>query len=435
MRAGRIIAALAIATTAAAAADLKVAAFRADVTPALGEPLIWTAPAKVIQDPLWAKGVVIQNGAERYVLCALDWCGVGNRTHALFRGKVAEAAGTTPDRVAFQSVHQHTAPYVDASAYDKMRAGGATFLMFSDASLEALAGKVADAVRAAVAKLEPFDRIGTAATPVDRVASARRLHSPDGKLATRFSTSGKDPAMAAAPEGNIDRDLHTVSFARGDRVLVRLHYYATHPQTFCCEGTVTGDIAGTARERFEREEGIPQIYFTGGAGNVTVGKYNDGTPAAREALASRLYEAMKASPAHTRFTPARKAAWESVPVTLPKAKVPTAPAGKQAGESLYRRTLTEIFVARTQPLDITMLAIGPVRVVNLPGEPMLEFQQYAESLAGKGRFVAFAGYGDIAPGYLCIDSAYPEGGYEPSASNAAPGAEAALKSAIKQLLK
>ena len=37
-----------------AAAQLRVAAFRADATPALGEPLIWVTPAARVADPLWA---------------------------------------------------------------------------------------------------------------------------------------------------------------------------------------------------------------------------------------------------------------------------------------------------------------------------------------------------------------------------------------------
>jgi hypothetical protein len=64
---------------------------------------------------------------------------------------------------------------------------------------------------------------------------------------------------------------------------------------------------------------------------------------------------------------------------------------------------------------------------------MLEFQRYAQSLR-PGEFVAVAGYGDIAPGYICTDAAYAEGGYEPSASNTRPGAEAVVKSALSRLL-
>ena len=35
--------------------------------------------------------------------------------------------------------------------------------------------------------------------------------------------------------------LRTITLASDGRPLVRLHYYATHPQTFCCDGRVSGD--------------------------------------------------------------------------------------------------------------------------------------------------------------------------------------------------
>jgi hypothetical protein len=67
--------------------------------------------------------------------------------------------------------------------------------------------------------------------------------------------------------------------------------------------------------------------------------------------------------------------------------------------------------------------LGGLRIVHLPGEPMLEFQRHAGD-------AIVAGYGDISPGYLCTDKAFEEGGYEPSASSAGPGTEAAVKQAI-----
>jgi len=50
---------------------------------------------------------------------------------------------------------------------------------------------------------------------------------------------------------------------------------------------------------------------------------------------------------------------------------------------------------------------------------MLEFQNYARGL--RPGFCRHGGYGDISPGYLCTDKSYTDGGYEPSASNAAAG--------------
>ena len=73
-------------------------------------------PLADIEHPLLAKGVVLDDGGERFVLCAMDWCEVCNGTHSLLRRKMAEAAGTDASRVAVHTIHQHTAPMGDGDA-------------------------------------------------------------------------------------------------------------------------------------------------------------------------------------------------------------------------------------------------------------------------------------------------------------------------------
>jgi hypothetical protein len=411
-------------------AELRVAAFRADATPALGEPLIWTTPTKEVLDPLWVKGVVLADGSTRYVLAAIDWCGVGGETHMVLRRKIAVAAGARLPQVTFHSVHQHTAPYIDGDGYRFLSEHPDPPRRMSAAFLEQLGDRVSAAVAEAAGRLQVFDSIGVGEAEVDRVASARRL-LVDGKLVIRFSGGGKDPAMAALPEGPIDRKLKTISFLRAGKPLVRLHYYATHPQTFCCDGRVSGDIVNAAREAFGKSEGVPQIYFTGAAGDVTVGKYNDGSERARRELAERLGRGMAEAVAASRPQAVSRIAWRTAKVRLPAKPAPDWKALK--GDAAYRAAITAAFAARNEPIEVMALEMGPVRIVHLPGEPMLEFQKYAQGLLPKA-FVAVAGYGDMSTGYLCTDEAHAQGGYEPGASNATAGTEEELKRAIRRLL-
>jgi hypothetical protein len=421
------------ALAASAGRPLRMATFRAGVTPALGEPLIWVTPAVEVLDPLWATGVILEDGGGRYVLCAVDWCGLGGSAHLLFRSKLAAAVGTDAARAAVQAVHQHAAPYVDGDASALMRKRPTPPLLMSGRFLEEVTDRLAAAAKDAVARLEPFDRVGAGEAAVERVASARRIFH-QGRLLIRYSGGGKDPALAALPEGPVDPLLKTVTLARGAKPLVRLHYYATHPQTFCCDGRVSGDFVGAAREAVEREDGVFQIYFTGGAGDVTVGKYNDGSAAARQALAARLQKGMRAAIAATRFEPATTLRWWSLDVTLPPRPRPPGAAPPAGGEAVYRAAIAEAFAARKTPLALSALELAQVHILHLPGEPMLEFQRFAQR-SRPDRFVAVAGYGDMSPGYLCTGRAFEEGGYEPGAANAGPGTEARVKQAIEGLLK
>jgi hypothetical protein len=74
-----------------------------------------------------------------------------------------------------------------------------------------------------------------------------------------------------------------------------------------------------------------------------------------------------------------------------------------------------------------------IHIVHLPGEPMLEFQLYAQRQRPEA-FIAVAGYGDGCTTYICTDQAFAEGAYEPRAAAVARGSEEILKTAIRQLL-
>ena len=94
------------------------------------------------------------------------------------------------------------------------------------------------------------------------MASSRRIPTGDGKIIGRMSST-TDPKLQALPEGHIDPMLKTITLARGEAPLVRMHYYATHPQSLYGDPRACSDVPGFARKRMEDKEGVFQIYFTG----------------------------------------------------------------------------------------------------------------------------------------------------------------------------
>jgi hypothetical protein len=314
--------------------------------------------------------------------------------------------------------------------------------MMSKDYLQRVTDHLAQSVREALNRFESFDRIGTGQARVQQVASTRR-NIRDGNVIVRYSTGGKDPALAALPEGLIDPWLKTVTLAAGGKPLVRLHYYATHPQTFCCDGRISGDFVSDAREALEKEENVFQIYFTGCAGDITVGKYNDTTLEARRALELRLRQAMKDSITATRFAPATRLKWRDASLLPPilkrvdtSADSSSSPLGilsKLSGQEVYMKAMPLVYALNPPRLPASSLQIGNTWILQLPGEPMLEFQRFAQGERPAG-FVAVAGYGDISPGYLCTDQAFKEGGYEITDTNVGHGTEESVKQIIRILL-
>lgn len=428
----------------AAASPLRVATFRCDVTPPLGEPMVWATKLVKVEEPLLAKGIVLEEGTNRYVVCGIDWCLVANGSQWSFRKALADGAGTDPGRVAVQSLHQHAAPYADEEAHRLLDAAPSPLLHLSPAFLDGVRAQLEKAAADAVRGLDTFDRIGMGQAKAERAASARRLKDEKGRIIVRYSGAAKDPKMAEAPEGAIDPMVKTITLARGSKPLVRLHYYATHPQTFCCDGRASSDFVGLAREAVEKQEQVFQIYFTGCSGDVTVGKYNDGSARALAELTQRLATAMRAAIANTEFEPAESIVWRTYALTLPlradKAKVVAESrawvADPAQGDSsrAYLGAMRLSFVERLdRPLELSSLQIGKAHVLHLPGEPMLEFQLFAQRTRPDD-FVAVAGYGDCGPAYICTDNAIEEGGYEPGAGNVGKGSDARLKHAITALL-
>src|SRR6056297_3405299 len=90
---------------------LRLATFRFDVTPPMGHSLCggWITPVKQVEDSLEAIGFVLLGSGKPIVVCVVDWTGLLNEAHSEWRKALAEAAGTTPERVAVHCVHQHDA--------------------------------------------------------------------------------------------------------------------------------------------------------------------------------------------------------------------------------------------------------------------------------------------------------------------------------------
>ena len=443
-----LLALSAAAADAPADADqgTRLATFACDVTPPLGHPLCggWIKPVLGVDDPELAKGVVLRDSGGTYVLCVVDWCELRSDAYDLFRRALAEAAGTTPARVAVQCLHAHNAPITDRRAQELLSKEQDPPLHADLAFLDAAAARVAAAAKAATASWRPVTHVGAGAARVDRVASNRRVRAPDGKILVRYSST-KDPALWEAPEGLIDPWVRTVGFFDGEKPLAYFHYFATHPQSYYGDGRVTYDVPGIARERLEKETGVFQLYFTGCAGDVTFGKYNDGTPPRRGELAERVYEALRLSVAAVDRRPVGPISWSVLPVSLPSRTEPA------FGEAANRTRIADVKASPAdrlqsalqlawlerckadRPIELTCLALGSIRLLHLPGEPFITFQLEAQRLR-PDLFVAVAGYGDCAMGYICTEASYAEGGYEPTASSLAPASEHCFREAIARLI-
>lgn len=419
---------------------VQIAAFRADVTPPVGAPLCGglVKPAAGVSESLLALGVVLLSDEKPVVLCAVDFCEIRAADHIHWREVLAKAAGTSPERVALHSLHQHNAPLVDNAAQKLLPEIG---ILDAAATEKALVG-VAASIESALKAPQNVTHISTGEAKVLEVAGNRRVQVVNGKVGKMRGSASKDEALRALPEGLIDPFLKTVSFWNGDKKLAALHYYATHPMSYYGDGIVSHDFAGIAREKRTQEEGVPHIYFTGCGGNIGAGKYNDGTPPMRPLLAGRIHAAMVESEKDAKRVPLTKIAWKHLPVVLqPDPEFPEERMLKvmqntaTAATTRIAAALRIGFIRHREPIPFTNLHLGDdVCLVHLPGESFVEYQLFAQQQLAGG-FVCTASYGDGATGYIPLEHSFQEGGYEPSQAYAAPDSEKVMKQTISDLLK
>ena len=430
-------------------AGFHLVSFTAEVTVPLGHALMGggIAPARKINDPLFVHGFVLAGAGRPIVLAAVDWCEIRNDAYDRWRTVLAEAADTVPERVLVSSVHQHDAPVADLEAEPILRAHKAKASICDPAFHERAVQAVARAVRAARKTPQRFTHLGIGQARVEKVASNRRYLGVDGKPHFGRTSATRDAEVRKQPEGLIDPWLKTLSFWDGDRPLLAISCYATHPMSYYGRGEVSSDFMGLARKRRGADEPrVAQIYLSGCSGNVTAGKYNDGAPENRPILAERMYQGMVAAWKATKRHPLKQIAFRSVPLRLEPRnsrgftkddltrRLTNDP--KPFGQCLAALGLSWRKRADAgHKIDVPLLDFGIAQLLLLPAESYVEYQLLAQRLRPDS-FVVVAGYGECAPGYIPTEKAFEEG--DTNLNDwcwVAPGAEKAMTTALQAVLK
>lgn len=426
---------------------LRVGTFDVDASPPIGSPLAYD-PTKEITTPLSCRGIVIAGAGRPIVLCAVDWIGIANEGQEAFINRIAASVDTRRERVVVHTLHQHDAPRCDFSVDELLREYGLNGTGFDPGFAYNVARAAAVAAKKALDEAQPVTHVGIGAGIIEKVASNRRILGKDGKVIHVRYTATRDPKIRAFPAGTIDPELKMLSLWNGEKPLVALSWYATHPQSYYRTGGANPDFPGLARNARQKATGIPHVHFNGAGGNIGAGKWNDGSHENRQILADRVAAGMKKAWDSTKKTPisAEDVAWTFEPVVLPAAphlnektllaaladEKATPAARWAAGSNLFWLYRCEA----KEPINIACLSIGKARVLHMPGELFVEYQLAAQKLR-PDLFVAMAAYGDYAPGYIGTEIAYSQGGYETSqrASRVAPSVEKTLMTAVRKLIK
>jgi hypothetical protein len=426
----------------------RIARFSADVTIPLGHRCMGVLPTKSqrIADPLDAHGFVLLHAGPPIVFVAVDWCEIRNGAYDDWRETLAAAAGTTRERVIVASLHQHDAPVVDAGAARLLHEAGLSGELYDEEFHERALEGVANALRESLDRTQPVTHIGIGTALVEGIASNRRVELGDGRVTFgRGSRSATDPVFSAAPVGEIDPLLRTLSFWNNDTPLVALSTYATHPMSRYGQGEVSADFVGLARRK--RQVATPdclQIYASGCSGDVTAGKFNDGSDSSRAQLIDHLTDAMTAAWNTTQKHSLEHVDFRSTPLMLDfydhadlsRDRLRALLADETA--TTEERILAAMSLSSRervdagQPIDLACVDLGAAKLILFPGESFVGYQLMAQELAPESTVLSL-GYGECWTGYIPTDAAFSEGFHE-NWLWVAPGSERRIREALSNVL-
>ena len=202
---------------------LKAGSATSNITPPLGTRIpggFRPRYAENVDDELFAKAVVIDNGATRIAIVTCDLIAIPEKVADAAKARIAERCGIPAAHVMVNATHTHTAVAVaDLLGVDE-----------DPEYTEWVSLKIADAVELAVWRLQPA-RVGFASVNEDRITFNRRWHMKDGTV--RFNPGVNNPDLVK-PTGTIDPEVAMMFVEADDGTPIAavanfsLHYIGTN---------------------------------------------------------------------------------------------------------------------------------------------------------------------------------------------------------------
>ncbi len=412
------------------------------ITPPVGTQLSGyagrTDPSTGVFDDLYAKALVLDDGARRLALVVCDLIGFGRDMVAEIREAVTDQAGIQAEHTMIACTHTHCGPNLREANGDYV---------------SGLKSCLAGAVAAASNRLVPA-KIGVGVGECYTACNRRHPDSPSGAY-----------NLYNYPEGTMDPTVMVLRVEDLDgNVLGAVTNYAGHPVAWGSkELKISRDYPGFALSVLEKVWGsdVVAIFMQGCCGNLNLNwKWDrpDLSPIPRrdfpEEVEPRLRElkrlghmlggeSLNVAESITDFTAEASLSGMRRDVVLPVRKdLPEKMAERvealkeklAAGETPDRRTAYhDIAEGKTTiTTEVQVFRIGEHYVVGLPSEVFVEYQiEVRERVDAPFTFVSELANDTIS--YVPTPAAYEEGGYEERSTFLAPEAGGMLVDAAVAL--
>lgn len=392
-------------------AALRGGAAKIDITPPVG---VWLSgyasrnkPSDGIEDPLYAKAMVLDDGSNKIAIVSVDLLWVPLELTTAVRKKVNDTIGIPKENILICATHTHFGPKIFRITKNWPDAPASKI---DESYVRRLEKKIVDSILAADKKLQNV-KIGATKGHIPEIVYNRRTKKPDGAVAMTFrlpAASKEYKFGRTDPEVGILR----VEDARG-ALVAAIANYACHPvsgattkETFF---HISADYPGHAMDVVEKIEGGICLFALGTAGDMNPVRINRISPRAQigKALGGEVLRQLQS--VSTSDKAALKGMTKAIVLPLKKDLPPERIRESEKGKN----TLTT---------EIQVLRLGDIYILGLPGEILVEIGLDIKKKAGIENLLIISLSNDTC-GYVCLRQAYKEGGYEPgSGTNLAQGA-------------
>lgn len=212
-----------------------------------------------VNDPLYAKALVIGDGATKLAIVTVDAVALGeigyisNDFLPTVRAAIEKEIGIAPSNVLVNASHCHGVVCKD------------------------VAERTVQAVKEAAANMTPVV-VGAGSGAEDRISENRRYLLKDGRQADSRRAYPLPPDDAYAAVGPIDPEIGVLRIDRKDAgTLAVVYNFAVHPIQGVPSGGNTADLVGFASKAIEENlgEGSIALFLQGCAGDINPAKYKD----------------------------------------------------------------------------------------------------------------------------------------------------------------
>ncbi len=413
-------------------------------------------PARFIQDPLFAKALVVESGSRKICLVSLDLCVVTSGPVDEIRHSAANELGFDPNAIMIHATQTHSAPSLGnfmlsddfqglSPEFEWLRGGDARYDAFAKP-------RILEAIRQAEAGLE-CAHVGAASAIEGRMAHNRRAVGRDGLVimpgpswALQDKSVGRGPlgpTKIRYMEGPMDPELGVVCFRRESLHLSALLVnYTCHPvHNFpkpCVSADWPGALSSELRSRYGA--GCIPLVTNGACGNINPWPPFDPNYVEDQAVMGRiLAERVTAAVNTVEFKAEAEVDWRVRTVKIPLREIDDRELEKardilgQNPQPVWnpQRTAVDVRWAMAAGLldlyrlkqrspeheyEIQVFRIGDTAIVGLPGEPFVE-GGLAIKLASP-TYPTYVVHGvNSYVGYLPTKEAFARGGHETATGN------------------